>query len=349
MRHFQARAARSAAGAAPRGDRGRRHGQDHRSGRAVRGLRGRRGRPRRRSGPGRCDRLERCDRLGSKRGRRRDRGCRRWRDDIRHGVHRTLWVLMVLSRRTSRAKDTKRIRYQAGPLRRHDGVGRELAGRRQRGGTPRRALSEHGNPEPLLATGLLLAPGPLLGPGAVLPPGPFLGPDSLRRTRTDALPDGLPLRGGLGRLRPEDRRRLEHWSGAQHPDFPSWLCRGQCRAGGGHGALGGHPPLRWAATVPDAGGQDHLVLLAERREADPGPGLCQVAGLGLHQLRQPLILDDGPGGQPGDYAWRQYVQPDQGVVERQSYSDQQKDIGDRDPSEYGDPVDRQRHGQPEVV
>jgi hypothetical protein len=37
------------------------------------------------------------------------------------------------------------------------------------------------------------------------------------------------------------------------------------------------------------------------------------------------------------------------VVERQSYSDQQENIGDRDPSEYGDPVDRQRHGQPEVI
>jgi hypothetical protein len=37
------------------------------------------------------------------------------------------------------------------------------------------------------------------------------------------------------------------------------------------------------------------------------------------------------------------------VIERKSYRDQEENIGDRDPSEYGDPVDRQRHGQPDVI
>jgi hypothetical protein len=37
------------------------------------------------------------------------------------------------------------------------------------------------------------------------------------------------------------------------------------------------------------------------------------------------------------------------MVEGQSYRDEQDDIGDRDPSEYGDPVDRQRHGQPKII
>jgi hypothetical protein len=37
------------------------------------------------------------------------------------------------------------------------------------------------------------------------------------------------------------------------------------------------------------------------------------------------------------------------VIEGQSYSDQENDIGYRDPGEYGDPVDRQRHGQPEII
>jgi hypothetical protein len=37
------------------------------------------------------------------------------------------------------------------------------------------------------------------------------------------------------------------------------------------------------------------------------------------------------------------------VVKGQSYGDKQHDIGNRDPSEYGDPVDRQRHWQPEIV
>jgi hypothetical protein len=37
------------------------------------------------------------------------------------------------------------------------------------------------------------------------------------------------------------------------------------------------------------------------------------------------------------------------VTKRQSYSDQQNDIRYRDPGEYGDPVDRQRHRQPEII
>jgi hypothetical protein len=37
------------------------------------------------------------------------------------------------------------------------------------------------------------------------------------------------------------------------------------------------------------------------------------------------------------------------VIEGQSYGDEQDNVRDRDPSEYGDPVDRQRHGQPEII
>jgi hypothetical protein len=101
--------------------------------------------------------------------------------------------------------------------------------------------------------------------------------------------------------------------------------------------------------VPDASGEEYLILLAERREPDPGLRLGQVANLRLHQFRKPLVLQDGPGGRPGKHPWRQDVQPDEVVIERQSYRDQEENIGDRDPSEYGDPVDRQRHGQPDVI
>jgi hypothetical protein len=83
---------------------------------------------------------------------------------------------MILLRRIPGTQDSKGVRYQAGPFRCHDGIGRrELADRRQRRSTPRGPLTEHGNPEPLLASG------PVLGPGTSLAAGPLLGPDSLRR------------------------------------------------------------------------------------------------------------------------------------------------------------------------
>ncbi len=108
-------------------------------------------------------------------------------------------------------------------------------------------------------------------------------------------------------------------------------------------------PLGCLASAPDAGGDDHLVLLAEWHEPDPRPRLGQVPRLRLDQLREPLALEDGPGGQPGEHPGRQYVQPEQRVIERQSHSEQQNDIRYRDPGEYGDPVDRQRHGQPKII
>jgi hypothetical protein len=101
--------------------------------------------------------------------------------------------------------------------------------------------------------------------------------------------------------------------------------------------------------MPHAGGDHHLVFFVERGEPGPDARLSQVADLGLHEFGQPLVLDDRPGDEPGKRARRQHIQPYQGVIEWQPYRDKENDIGYRNPGEYGEPVDWQRHGQPEVI
>ena len=113
---------------------------------------------------------------------------------------------------------------QARTLRRRHGNDRDdrldRADGRQRGRAPRHALSEHQSP------GLFLGRRAFLNPGALLGPDPFLGPGLLCPASTLALADGLPLAGGLGGFRPEDRGRLEHRSGAKWPDLPFRFRRG---------------------------------------------------------------------------------------------------------------------------
>src|SRR5246500_3066321 len=101
--------------------------------------------------------------------------------------------------------------------------------------------------------------------------------------------------------------------------------------------------------VPDPDGHVDLVLLRKRGHPAPGPRLGQVPQLRADQLRQPLVLDDRPGGQPGEHPRGEYVKPNEIVIKRQANYDQEKYVRNGNSDENGNPGDGQRSRQPKIV
>jgi hypothetical protein len=101
--------------------------------------------------------------------------------------------------------------------------------------------------------------------------------------------------------------------------------------------------------MPHPRGHQDLVLLSERRHPAPGPRLSDVAELRTDQLGQPLAFNHRPRRQPGEHTGGKYVKPNQVVVERQTDSNEEYHVRDRDPDENSDPGDRQRCWQPKIV
>jgi hypothetical protein len=101
--------------------------------------------------------------------------------------------------------------------------------------------------------------------------------------------------------------------------------------------------------VPYLGGDDDLVFLAERRQSAPHSRLGQIANLRFQKFWQTFVLNDRPGGKPRKQTRGQHIQPDQGVVERQPYRNQENDVRHRNPGKYGDQVDRQRRWKPDII
>ena len=62
-----------------------------------------------------------------------------------------------------------------------------------------------------------------------------------------------------------------------------------------------------------------------------------------------LLSMTGLGCQPGEHSRRKYVKPYQVMVERQTDSNEEDHVGDRDPGEDSDPGDRQGCWQPKIV
>ena len=108
-----------------------------------------------------------------------------------------------------------------------------------------------------------------------------------------------------------------------------------------------HADRRGAA--PDPGDHQDLVLLSERGEAAPGARLAQVPQLGGDELGQPLALQHRPGGEPGQHARREDVEPERGVTEREAEHREDNHVGNDNSREYADQAHRERHRQPEVI
>jgi hypothetical protein len=107
--------------------------------------------------------------------------------------------------------------------------------------------------------------------------------------------------------------------------------------------------LRPHGPPPHPGGDDHLVLLRKRGHPAPGPRLAQVTQLGGGQLGQPFTLQHRPGGEPGEYGGGQYVEPEQGMAERETKNGQDHHVRDGNSREHRDLAERKRHGQPKIV
>ena len=187
-------------------------------------------------------------------------------------------------------------------------------------------------------------PGRDVGPG----PGPGTG-------RLGGTPPGYPRHLGL-----------ECWRGKRRRGRRQPLAPGAC------GSPVGGPPTCRPAVLPGSlaiflgldifsrlggcGGpaphpahDDDVVLLRQCRHAAPRGRFSQVADLRNDQFGEPFALQDRAGGQPGDHAWRQHVQPEQRVVEGKAEHSEQNHIRHGDRREDGYLADRYWHRQPEVV
>ena len=160
---------------------------------------------------------------------------------------------------------------------------------------------------------------------------------------------GRPPRG----QRPRDRPPSLDLTHVGLPQFvrlrPGELRLGRSRPDLGRCLLRPLRPGLGRMGMPHPRGHQDLVLLREWCHPAPGPGLSDVPELRAHQLGQPLAFNDRPRRQPGEHTGRKYVKPYQVVVERQTDSNKEYHVWDRDPDEDSDPGDRQRCWQPKVV
>ena len=131
--------------------------------------------------------------------------------------------------------------------------------------------------------------------------------------------------------------------------FPGTCRTGATRPGLGRGPLRLLGPGLRRMQVPHPGGHQDFILLRERGHPAPGPRFGDVPELRTHQLRQPLAFNDRPRAQPGEHSGRKYVKPYQGVVKRQSDSNEENNIRNSNRGKDADPGDRQRCWQPKIV
>jgi hypothetical protein len=101
--------------------------------------------------------------------------------------------------------------------------------------------------------------------------------------------------------------------------------------------------------VPHPGVDPYLILFGQRDKAAPGTWLANVAELRTQQLVQPLVFQDRARCEPGQNAGRKNVERDQIVIEGQPNGRQHANVGNRDAAENGDPADRKRHRQAEII